>query len=58
MVLLACGQVNTALTRFDRMLTLKPLDAYALASRAHLQAELKNFDRAIADLLQLSCAWP
>lgn len=57
-LLLACGRAQGALCRFDRMLQLKPVDPYALASRAHVQAELKNFEAAIASLQQLTGAWP
>ena len=40
------------------MLQLRPLDRYALASRAHVLATLKNYDEAAASLHQLTRAWP
>jgi tetratricopeptide (TPR) repeat protein len=52
--LLALGQRAGALSRFDRMLMLLPMDRYALASRAHVLAQLKRLDDAIASLQQLT----
>ncbi len=57
-LLLVFGHRARALQRFDRMLDLRPMDAYALASRAHLQAQDEKFDAAIATLQQLTAARP
>lgn len=54
MVLLAVGNRSGALSRFEQMLQLHPADRYALASRAHVQAQLNNFEEAIASLQQLT----
>ncbi|CAN5215019.1 hypothetical protein BH10PSE16_BH10PSE16_19380 [soil metagenome] len=54
LVLLALGQRRQALSRFDRILVLLPMDRYALASRAHVLAQLNRFDDAIVSLQQLS----
>jgi tetratricopeptide (TPR) repeat protein len=53
-LLLAVGNRSGALLRFDQMLQLKPADRYALASRAHVQAQLNHLEEAIASLQQLS----
>ena len=53
-LLLGAGNRAGALPRFERMLQLRPLDRYALASRAHLLAQLNNFAEAIASLQQLT----
>ena len=55
MVLLALGQRAGALSRFDRMLGLLPMDRYALASRAHVLVQLNRLDESIASLQQLAC---
>ena len=54
LVLLALGQREQALSRFDRMLVLLPMDRYALASRAHVLVQLNRLDDSIASLQQLS----
>jgi predicted Zn-dependent protease len=53
-LLLGAGKRASALTRFEKMLQLRPTDRYALASRAHLLAELNNFAEAITSLQQLT----
>ena len=40
--------------KFEQMLMLRAADRYALASRGHLQAQLSNFEEAIASLQQLT----
>ncbi len=57
-LLLVFGEKLRALARFDRMLQLRPVDRYALASRAHVHAQLENFETAISSLQQLTSAWP
>lgn len=57
-VLLALGCEQAALSRFGRLLQLRPLSRYALASRAHLLVKLNHIDEAIACLQQLTGAWP
>lgn len=54
LVLLALGQRLGALSRFDRMLGLLPMDRYALASRAHVLVQLNRLDDSIASLQQLT----
>lgn len=54
LVLLALGQRLGALSRFDRMLRLWPMDRYALASRAHVLVQLDRLDDSIASLQQLT----
>jgi tetratricopeptide (TPR) repeat protein len=54
-VLLALGRRAGALSRFDRMLRLFPLDRYALASRSHVLFQLDRVDESIASLQQLTC---
>ncbi|MFZ3141505.1 tetratricopeptide repeat protein [Polaromonas sp.] len=54
LALLALGQQARALCRFDRMLVLLPMDRYALASRAHVLAQLNRLDDAVASLQQLT----
>ena len=58
LLLLAIGNRSRALSRFDHMLQLRPQDRYALASRAHIQAQDNNFPAAITTLRQLTAAWP
>jgi tetratricopeptide (TPR) repeat protein len=53
-LLLGAGQRASALPRFEQMLQLWPADRYALASRAHLLAQLNNFSEAIVSLQQLT----
>jgi tetratricopeptide (TPR) repeat protein len=53
-LLLSVGNRAGALSKFEQMLQLRPLDRYALASRAHLLAQLNNFSEAIASLHQLT----
>ena len=53
-LLLGAGNCAGALPRFERMLQLRPADRYALASRAHLLAQLNNFAEAISSLQQLT----
>ncbi len=55
LVLLALGQRAQALSRFDRMLVLLPVDRYALASRSHVLAQLNRLGDSIASLQQLTC---
>lgn len=47
---LVLGSPNRAADVFDEMLAADPADSYALASRAHLRAELGQRAAAIADL--------
>jgi predicted Zn-dependent protease len=53
-LLLSVGKRADALPRFERMLQLRPTDRYALASRAHLLAEVNKFAEAITSLQQLT----
>ena len=55
---LLIGQNRRAAAVFDAMLRERPTDAYALASRAHLQAQAGHPDAAIADLQALVNAHP
>jgi len=55
---LLIGRRASALTVFDTMLARWPTDAYALASRAHLRAELGRRADAIADARTLVAAHP
>ena len=57
-VLLVINQKQAALTKFDQMILLKPMDSYALASRAHLLAQLGDKSAAILGLEQLAHAHP
>lgn len=57
-LLLALGRSQRVLPHFEQMLQLRPLDRYALASRAHVQVQLKKSDDAIESLRQLTGAWP
>ena len=58
LLLLAFGNRSRALSQFDHMLQLRAQDPYALASRAHVQAQDKNLVAAIMTLQQLTAAWP
>jgi predicted Zn-dependent protease len=53
MTLLVFNQKNTALTRFEQMLGLRPRDFYALASRAQVLAQLGRKADALAAQEQL-----
>ena len=57
-VLLVFNQKQAALTKFDQMLLLKPMASYALASRAHVLAQLGDTSAAILGLGQLAQAYP
>lgn len=57
-VLLAFGRRQNAADKFERMLRLQPTDGYALASHAHVQVQLGNFEAAIKSLLQLTGVRP
>lgn len=54
LLLLAIGSRSGALRRFGRMLQLFPADRYALASQAHVQAQLNHPEEALASLQQLT----
>jgi len=58
LALLTFGQRSAAEDVFCAMLARWPDDAYALASRAHVRAELGRRSQAIADLQQLVQAQP
>lgn len=53
MALLAFGRNRAALADFDRVLESRPGDVHALASRAHLCAQLGFFDAATESLQRL-----
>ena len=53
-LLLGAGNRAGAMPKFEQMLMLRAADRYALASRGHLQAQLNNFEEAIASLQQLT----
>ena len=55
---LVLGRREAAVRIFDRMLVRWPTDAYALASRAHLNAQLGRREEAIADARALVAAHP
>ena len=55
---LVLGRREAAVKVFDRMLVRWPANAYALASRAHLKAQLGRRDEAIADSRALVAAHP
>lgn len=57
-VWLVLGRRHAALDAFDEMLRRWPNDAYALASRAHLRAQLGQRDAAIADAQRLTALHP
>jgi tetratricopeptide (TPR) repeat protein len=56
--LLGLGLRQAALGTFSAMLSRWPDDAYALASRAHLNAQLGQRDQALADAQALTRAHP
>lgn len=56
--LLGVGRTVPALACFDAMLALRPLDSYALASRAHARAQLHDLAGAVADLHLLTAVLP
>ncbi len=58
LVLLVFGRRARALEAFTEMLRLRPGDAYALASRAHLYAQMGRNDAALADAAELTQAHP
>ncbi|MGH6637102.1 MAG: tetratricopeptide repeat protein [Polaromonas sp.] len=51
---LALGNRPGALSKFEQMLRRKPLDRYALASRAHVLAQLNQLEEAVTSLQQLT----
>jgi len=55
---LLVGRSAPALSGFDRLLVLRPDDAYALASRAHVHAQHGERALAIADAQRLVAAHP
>jgi len=57
-VALVFGRKQTARATFGRMLRRWPADAYALASRAHLLAQLGDKQGALADARALVAAHP
>jgi tetratricopeptide (TPR) repeat protein len=58
LALLALGRHRAALDAFTSMLSRWPDDAYGLASRAHLHAQLGQHAQALADALWLTQAHP
>ena len=50
---LMLGRKEAALAAFDRLLARWPDDTYALASRAHLHAQMGKVDAALADSRRL-----
>jgi tetratricopeptide (TPR) repeat protein len=58
MVLLTLGRRDAAEAVFTRMLSRWPDDGYALASRAHLRAQLGRRSQAIADQQRLVAVHP
>ena len=58
LALLVLGRREAALDVFTAMLSRWPDDAYALASRAHLHAQLGQRDQALADARRLTQAHP
>ncbi|MCZ8254564.1 MAG: tetratricopeptide repeat protein, partial [Polaromonas sp.] len=56
--MLACAKRSAALATFDQMLQLRPEDPYALASRAHVAAQLQLTQEAIAGLMLLTAVRP
>jgi tetratricopeptide (TPR) repeat protein len=56
--LLVLGRRKAAHEVFTAMLAIWPDDAYALASRAHVRAELQMRDEALVDALALTRAHP
>ncbi len=57
-VMLIFNRREAALDAFDAMLARWPDDAYALASRAHVLAQLGRRDDAIADAQRLTALYP
>ena len=57
-VLLVCLRPQAALRAFEDMLRIRPHDAYALASSAHLYAARQDFVQALARLGSLVAASP
>lgn len=57
-VALLFGRVDAAQAAFDRMLQLRPDDAYALSSRSHLRAQRGETEAALADARALVRAHP
>ena len=55
---IALGDQTRAMQRFDAMLAEFPRDAFALASKAHLAAQLGRRDEAIALLTDLTAHHP
>ena len=55
---IALGNHALAVQRFDAMLAEFPRDAFALASKAHLAAQLGRRDEAIALLTDLTAHHP
>lgn len=55
LLLLLLGKPVKALSGFDRILALFPADRHALASRAHVLAQLNRLDESIVNLQQLTC---
>ncbi len=58
LLLLVFARRASALEAFTRMLGLRPGDAYALASRAHLHAQMGRSDAALADAAELTRLHP
>jgi tetratricopeptide (TPR) repeat protein len=58
MAWLVFGRHEPAVALFNEMLRRWPSDAYALASRSHVRAQLGRRDEAIADLQDLVAARP
>lgn len=58
LALLVFGRREAAMAVFSAMLARWPDDAYALASRAHLRAQLGRADLALADAQALTQAHP
>jgi tetratricopeptide (TPR) repeat protein len=54
LVLLALGNHTKALSRFERILELWPTDCHALASCAHVLANLNRLDESVLILQQLT----
>jgi tetratricopeptide (TPR) repeat protein len=55
---LVFGRRTLALTCFDELLRLRPSDAYALASRAHVLAQAGRQEEALSDMRALVTAHP
>ena len=50
LALLALGRPHAALSCFEQLLRCQPFDCHALASRAHIQAQLNHFLEAVRSL--------